>query len=62
MSTTQQPKMLFSVQFPKETVAKIDKLRGRWMSRNKFILKTVTEHLEEEHHQQYQMEDIDNKK
>ena len=54
--------MLFSVQFPKETVAKIDKLRGRWMSRNKFILKTVTEHLEEEHHQQYQMEDIDNKK
>jgi hypothetical protein len=38
----------FGLIFPRATLERVDKRKGRYMSRNKYILKIVEEHLNEE--------------
>ncbi len=45
----------FSVVFSDETYDEVERARGKWMSRNRFIVRAVTEYLERMHQQKQLM-------
>ena len=46
MSQQTQQYYRFGVVFPKETIERIERVKGKWISRNKFLIKSVTEAMD----------------
>ena len=45
-------KMHMALWFPKETIDRIDKHKGSYYSRNKYVLKVIEEHLKKVNNEQ----------